>query len=478
MRRQALTLVVLALLPVQALAGGYYLPDRGVRAFSRGGAFLVGNDDLSALWYNPATLAGQPGTRIHLDGAIIDFSLEHQRSTIPEIGEAYPSIENAAPVLPDPSLALSSDFGLEDFVFALGAYGPYTGLCRYPELGPERYALVRSDNFGYFLEAAAAWEPTRGFRVGAGFALATLKINNTMVASSFPGIFGGPEDRDQDGLVQYIAEAAWVPTGMVGVWLAPGAWTDALTGLELGLSFMPQMHFAAEGKLRSRLPDHYYYDGVTLDPAEPPVKTSFDFPWVVRAGIRYNHEVPTEPGEGVTADGPSATRSLWDVELDFVWEGWSVFDTLVVETIEPAYYRDVPAVGDYLVLPLVLERKWRDTWSLRLGGQYNPLEWLTIRLGGYYETGAAPDAYYSVATSDADKIGVALGVGFRIGAWELDAGYMHVFQMPVDVSVEEARLTQVNPSNPEASTYVNAGSYESSYDVFGLSILVRVSDWF
>jgi long-chain fatty acid transport protein len=468
MKTRALALLALLAAP-PAWAGGYYLPDRGVRAFSRGGAFLVSCDDLSALWYNPAALAGQPGTRLHLDGAIIDFKLEHQRAAQPELGVEHGRVKNAAPVLPDPSLALSTDFGLEDFVFAFGAYGPYTGLSRFPEAGPQRYALVRADNFGYFLELAAAWEPLRGLRVGAGFALSTLRINNTLVASSFPGIFGGPEDPDQDGLVQYIAEAAWVPTGVVGVWLAPGAWVEALRGLELAVSFMPEMRFAARGRLRSRLPDHYYYDGVTLDPEEPAVKTAFSFPWVVRAGARYNHEVAAEDG---------GRRSLFDLELDFVWEQWSVFDTLVVETLEPAYYRDVPAVGDYLVLPLVLERHWRDTWSLRLGGQYNPLPWLTIRLGAYYETGAAPRAYTSVATPDADKFGLALGVGFRVGAFELDAGYMHVFQWPVEVPLEEARLTQVNPSNPEDATFVNAGRYESSYDVFGLSVLVRMSDWF
>ncbi|HEX5656048.1 MAG TPA: outer membrane protein transport protein, partial [Polyangiales bacterium] len=57
--RLALSLAVLAasvLSANQAHAGGLYLFDRGARALGRGGAFVAGVDDPSALWYNPAGL--------------------------------------------------------------------------------------------------------------------------------------------------------------------------------------------------------------------------------------------------------------------------------------------------------------------------------------------------------------------------------------------------------------------------------------
>lgn len=444
-----------------AEAGGYYLPDRGVRAFARGGAFVVGADDLSALWYNPATLAGQPGTRLHLDLALIDYRMHFERYSVPELGVAYEPVDNRAPPLPDPSIAISTDFGLDDFVFAFGAYGPYTGLNRYPEQGAQRYALIRADNLGYVLELAAAWEPLAGLRLGAGLALFSLEINNTQAASAFPGLFGGPEDRDLDGLVQFVAGDHFRPAAVAGLWLRPAAWFGSDLGLELGLAFMSGIHFTAEGVLRSRLPDHYYYDQVYLDPAEPKVETRFDFPWVVRAGLRYVDE-----------------QARFDVELDFVWEGWSCFEKIVVETVEPAYYRNVPTIGDYLVLPLVLDRRFRDTWSLRLGGSWWPLDWLVLRLGGYFERGAAPDAYYTVATPDADKWALAFGAGAVWGAFEIDLGYMHVFQLDRDIAVADSRYTQTNPSNPEGSVTIGGGRYSSAYDVFGLSLLVRIDSWF
>jgi long-subunit fatty acid transport protein len=450
-------------------AGGYYLPDRGVRAFSRGGAFAVGCDDLSALWYNPATLAGQPGTRLHLDGALIDFSMHFERYPLAEIGELYAPVDNHAPPLPDPSLAVSSDFGLQDWVFAAGAYGPYIGPARFDEDGAQRYALTRSDNLGYFLEVAAAWQALRGLRIGAGLALVTLTVNLTHAASSFPGLFGGPEDRDQDGYVQFIAEDSFNPVGLVGLWLKPGAWFGSDFGLELGAAVMSGVDFAAAGVLRSRLPDHYYYDNVRLEPEEPDMVTRFSFPWVVRAGLRY-----LDPG------------ARYDLEVDFVWEGWSVFDQITFETSQDVYYRDVPTIGDYLVELRPLERRFRDTWSLRVGGSFHPLgwfgleplDWLVVRLGGYYETGATPAETFSVATPDADKWAVCVGLGTVLGAVEIDLGYMHVFQLDQDIQPGTSRYLQTNPSNPEGAVYVGDGYYQSSYDVFGFSLLLRIDRWF
>jgi long-chain fatty acid transport protein len=459
MRRFFQTAVLWALgwFAQDARAGGFYLPDRGVRAFSRGGAFVASCDDLSALWYNPAALAGQHGTRVHLDSGLIFYGLDFQRYTVPEVGVDYAPVSNQAPPLPDPSLAVSSDFGLSRFVFALGAYGPYTGLARFPEDGAQRYSLIRADNFGALLAAAAAWEPLPGLRLGVAPTLVSLRINNTLAASSFPGIFGGPEEPDQDGVVQFVASDDFVPTVVAGLWLAPGEWLGALRGLEIGFSFMAGVSFDARGELRSRLPDHLYWDGVTMDPETPRVSTRFRFPWVVRGGVRY-----ADAGQ------------RFDAELAVVFEDWSVFDVIEVETLEPAYYRNVPTIGDYRVLPLRLERHYRDTLSVRLGGSYRLLPWLWLRAGAYRENGASPDVYYSVAAADTGKWGLSFGAGVVLGAFEIDLGYLHVFADDRDIPVSESRAMQTNPSNPEGSVSIGGGRYRSAYDVLGLSILARV----
>jgi long-chain fatty acid transport protein len=447
---------VLLFSAASAHAGGYFLPDRGVRAFSRGGAFVVGCDDLSAMWYNPAQLAGMPGTRVHTDFALVHYSMRFQRYTVPEIGEAYGAVENDSMPTPDPSIAVSSDFGLKGFSFALGAYAPYAGWSNYPEGGAQRYSIVVSENLAFIVEAAAAWQPIEGLRFGAGVAFMTVSVSEVYTVSAFPGIFGAPEDRDLDGMLQFLAEDLFIPTAVAGIWLHPGAWVPFLRGLELGFSFVPGVSVAAEGKMLVRLPGHIYFDGVTVDPKEPPVGIYFDLPWTIRAGVLYRYE------------------DFFDIELDFVWEGWSVMDKVEVNLKQPSYYRDIPTMGDYLLVTRPILRYYEDIWSLRLGGSYKPLDWLVLRAGGYWESGAPPDEYFSVATPDCDKIAFGFGAGVILGAWEIDLGYMHVFQLERDIPVDKSYAEQVNPSNPEDATPVGGGRYQSSYNVFGLSLLVRL----
>jgi long-chain fatty acid transport protein len=453
---KALKIFCLLLLSSPALAGGYFLPDRGVRAFSRGGAFVVGCDDLSALWYNPAQLAGMPGTRVHVDFALVHYSMRFQRYTVPEIGEAYPAMENDSMPTPDPSIAISSDFGLEGFTFAVGAFAPYAGWSNYPESGAQRYSIVVSENLAFIVEAAAAWQPIEGLRFGAGIAFISVTLSETHAVSSFPGVYGAPEDRDLDGMIQFIAEDLFIPTAVAGLWIHPGAWVPFLEGLELGFSFIPGVSVAAKGHMRVRLPAHINYDGVTVDPAQPGISTYFELPWTIRAGMRYRFE------------------DFFDIELDFVWEGWSVMDEIDVRLNQETYYRDVPTMGDYLLATQPILRYYKDIWSLRLGGSYKPLDWLVLRAGGYWENGAPPDDYFSVATPDCDKVAFGFGAGVILGAWEIDLGYMHVFQIDRDIAIEDSKAEQVNPSNPEDAVPVGGGQYQSSYNVFGLSLLVRL----
>ena len=60
-------------------AGGFEIPDNGTEALGRGGAFVAKADDPTAIDYNPAGLAGQRGTRVLVDGHIINSSYSFKR---------------------------------------------------------------------------------------------------------------------------------------------------------------------------------------------------------------------------------------------------------------------------------------------------------------------------------------------------------------------------------------------------------------
>ena len=51
-----------------AQAGGFELPDNGAQALGRGATFVAKADDTTAMYYNPAGLARQRGTRLYVGG--------------------------------------------------------------------------------------------------------------------------------------------------------------------------------------------------------------------------------------------------------------------------------------------------------------------------------------------------------------------------------------------------------------------------
>ena len=449
-------LALFIFLPTAAFSSGYFLPGGGAQTLARAGAVVVSADDASLFWSNPALLSAQEGTRLFLSGGANFLDLSFLRYPVPEVSENFQPVSNSSSPAPFGEIGLSSDFGLRDFDFGLAFYTPAGTWNHYPEDGAQRYSEVRSQNMAWYVQAAAAWKPLEGMTLGAGLFLFSLRINYVYAVSAFSGIFGLPEDRDLDALVQSQAADYFIPGAVAGLWLSPGAWVAGLEGLEFGFSVSSGFSVDADGRLRIRLPDHLYYDGVTVDPSEPPVSVKLNFPWVVRLGVRY------------------LFRQSFDVEVDAVWEGWSVLRDVRTILKQPTYYRNVPVMGDYRLNDTVSPRKFRDTWSLRTGLGYLLLEWLKVQAGFLWEQGATSDAYYSVTCPDSDKYGLGLGLSLILEPVRVDLGYLHLFQVARDISVEESRATQTNPSNPEDATIVGAGRYRSSIDMLGLGIIFQL----
>src|SRR5258706_12770699 len=108
-----------------ARAAGLFLPIRGVRTMAMAGAFVAGIDEPSAMWLNPANLAALKGTRLQADVGFIGTTADFTRAGAEGIGNS------GSPVV-DPSIFVSTDFGLRDFTFGFGLFAPYGGNVRFP----------------------------------------------------------------------------------------------------------------------------------------------------------------------------------------------------------------------------------------------------------------------------------------------------------------------------------------------------------
>ncbi len=438
--------------PRDARAGAFYLPERGARALALGGAFIAGADDLNAQWLNPAALTRLSNElSLYVDLGLIFSDQSFLRQDDPEVmrkdpayANGFPTVQDQGPPFPDPSLAVASNFGLEDFVFCLGAYGPYAGTNEWPEDGPQRYSLVNLSALEFFVQFSAAWRPSKYLSVGVGLQWVITAIKQRLVISAYPGVFGWAEQRDLDTLAEVDVTDSFSPSGNIGLLITP------TTGFDIGLSAQLPVSAAAKGKLAVQKPSHYYFSDVEI--VGDQISVGLDFPMILRLGLRLYDE------------------KLWSVELASVYEMWSALDAIpVAPGGEGIAFVDVPGIGTYHVKPFSIEQRYDDVISLRAGGWWAPGAGdLTLRAGFFYESGAPPDQTLTVLDIDGDKIGITIGGTVRLGKYQIDltAAWIDTFQR----AVPNSEKTQVNPiydadATPYADTepsYVGNGTYSAT----------------
>jgi long-chain fatty acid transport protein len=456
-----LVALVFVLPCASARAGGLQLLDRGARPLSRGGAFVAGADDPSALWYNPAGLADS-GDQLLLDATLTIPFMRFKRQY--DDGSEAPRVKMDPMYLPIPTVATSHTFGLEDVTFGLGLFAPNTLLVRWPksvaangvrEPSPTRYSLLGIFGKGKGLTGSLlgnvalglAYHGIKGLSIGADIQVVLGRLWTQNVVSAcdrFTCAF--PEDPEYDAYAT-IDLLTYALTGVFGIRYRVG---EVFT---LGASAMLPYEMRGTAKLDVKVPSHPLFDNAYLDGNEAEL-TGFKFPLIARVGA----EVRPVP--------------YLRLETAFVWEQWSKHKALVLEP-QDVTMRNVRGITDYALDTVTVTRNMRDTWSVRGGYEiFVPDSWLLAPLRGLglvmrgglaYERNAFAAADMTPFTLDADKVLLSGGMGFQIAKrarMDSAIGYYWMKDLRVTNSQTE-QLTSIRPSASEPSLVGN-GTYEMS----------------
>lgn len=440
---------LVALFAADAFAAGFYLPGRGVRPLGRGGAYVVsGGQNLNSIWYNPANIAGLEDVTLTIDLALINLEFEHTRAprTLPN-GETqtYDPVRNQAPPKADPQLLIGGPLGVDGLAWGFGVYAPYLSGHTFPETGAQRYVLVDNDpSLLVFLHAVVAYEIGDHLRIGAGFQNVPAHFVLINVASGYTGLVGDPEDENLDILTKIELKDAFVPSGNIGVWVKLSEFIEAGISGQLPVVFRD-----TDAKLTTRLPSHPLFQNAQVE--GDTLTSTIKFPPVVRAGLRF-------------------VQPTWDLELAGVWEGWSILSELnaVPNDIKVT---NVPGLGSIPVGPLTIPLKWEDTFSVRLGSDFQVNDHFTGRAGYIFETAAIPDETYSVFLADSTKHALTLGGTFQFTeSLSLDAGFGYYYMRPRNITNSEWR--QINPTDDQGKVtlIVANGTYKQTYVAGGLGV--------
>jgi long-chain fatty acid transport protein len=451
--------------PRESAGAGLDFSDRGVRPLGRGGAFVAGADDLGAIWYNPAGLA-DAGTSLLLDASWMHYTTDVTRRTQVTATDGTvsvvesPRVSGTTPFIPIPTIAGSFAFGAEkQFTIAAGAFSPYSPIASYPmtvgdpaQPSPVRYSLVSLD--GSTLVVTGGWfayRPVKQLSIGVGAEVLLGGFQSTVVFSACPAdrLVCAAEQPQYDALSEVKAGPIVAPSGNAGIIYAPDE------RVRIGLSGQLPFVIDTPAKVTVKLPDTVEFDGAYQQGND--ARMHFTVPAVLRAGVEV--------------------RPLPELraELAYVREFWSSHTSIDVVPQNIQIYGIAGFPSPFGVSSITLPRNFRDSNSIRLGGEYR-LGQVTLRAGLAYEQSAVPTPYLSALTVDLDKITTALGAGFAVGDHlRLDVLYAHVFGIDTTVPPDQAAVPRVNPvqGNATPTEAINGGSYSARADVLGIGMNYR-----
>ncbi len=490
---------LLAAWAAPAWAGGMEIPANGTRSLSRAGANVAAVADPSAIVNNPAGLAGIRGASLLFDSNLVVPDLCFQRyGTYP--GEPGPNTYDGQPyprvcrmnrgTFYIPMVAATYDFGLDDWTFAIGGYGPHSpsGRKYFPGQvtvrdslghpvrapGPTRYQVLSQDVLVIFFTAAAAWRPVPWLDVGIALqptiSDAKLSMNVPYNASIL--------DPDND-IFFAVHTKAFAFTALFGTKIRPSR------NIEIGLSAWLPIHTVSKGDATIQLPAGLlgFAGPLVMFTQDTEVDMVSDLPLVLRSGIRYRW---------LLGNAPEAFE-IADLELDFQWERWSG-----VRSIDTQVHGEV--LGEPLAL-FQLAHFYKDTISLRLGSTFTIPRLLFggrlgFSLGLYYDSAASPLEYTRLDYQAFSLIGFGAGLFYRIRGMDFHLAFSYVvggsgwpWNFDRKRKVERSCITPVDPFNspplercdPSGDAWreesdIARGETELSYFVASLGFTVYLDD--
>lgn len=390
----ALLALFLALGAGTAHGAAFALFEQGAAAIGRGGAYVAGANDPSALFYNPAALAGIPGTQIYAAPSLIFFDDSYA-------GEPpYPGYgatgETAAEKFLIPAFYASHELakGLTAAAGVSAPFGLQTDWTASPQFaGRFLSQLARVEQVDG--NAALAAEVCPGFRLGAALNVSATKVKlQRALASPLPGL---PYSGELGSV--YLESDRKYDAG-----LTLGAQALAGENLKIGLVF--RTAYAADLTAPAVFTWNAIHTGnlhedsliVSQLPKNQDASTTIHFPTLLMGGLEY------------------AVTPRLKVEADVDWSRWSTVDTLVID------FADTPSLQSRT--PLL----FKNAVAVRAGFEYDLWEpaagsadALKLRGGAYYDQSPQPSSTLNPILSDTDRWGLSAGLGYAQGSVKVDA---------------------------------------------------------
>ena len=138
-------------------------------------------------------------------------------------------------------------------------------------------------------------------------------------------------------------------------------------------------------------------------------------------------------------------------EVGTVFTRWSTYDSQNISLDSGFQYGE--------------RKNWHDGWNFNASVEYDPLDWLALRAGVWYETPVTNEAHADFMVPSHGRTGVSVGTGFQWDNWRLDVAYAHIWERGLDYS--ETDVTGIRSS---VSNIISGNSRNTGADIYSVSI--------
>ncbi len=366
-----------ALLSSQAYAAGFALPEQSARSIGTAGTGTAAAEGAAAVFYNPGSLGFEEGISAEVTGLLIVPQFDY--APLRAVDGKAESANSRLFALPSVFL----DVPVGPLHIGLGAFANYGLGISWPFDFDGRFVASQSNLQTFTLNPTVAWRIQEHLSIGAGFDVVrgTVELSRQL------------DFVDGEGTLR-LGAGTWGFGGNAGVtthWL-----NDRLA---VGLAYRSAVALKFKGKADFTVPREFQAQLVDQD-----VSTGLLLPHALSLGAAFR-----------------ASPRL-RLSLDVNYTSWSTLQRLQLQFADPAL-----ATG--------LAFNWSDTVNVRAGAELQVLAQgksraLLVRAGAGFDPSPAPAKTLSPSLPDASRVLVSAGVGYRLGNFSADLGYLFVFLLP------------------------------------------------
>lgn len=379
-----------------ALASGLQISEQSVTGLGR--AFAGGslpNDDVSAVFFNPADMMLSKGMQAQAGMTFIGISMETDNvgstTRLPaNLGDVLTRPGTVPVFVTLPSSGLGNDDGGTDKVvpnaffamdindrmrFGLGMTAPFAVSTSYSQGWVGRYHAVDSDLKTVDINPSIAYRVNDNLSIGGG--VSAQYVDATLSQALF-----NPLSPTRDGYAEVTADG-W------GFGYNLGATYEFDPSTRVGLSYRSRIHHSVDG-------DRVISDYIPGRNGEVGAKAKVTLPdWMALAAYRRIND-------------------QWAVMGSVRWTNWSLFKELKLDFADGTQS--------------VTEENWEDSWSFNIGVSYDYNPQWTFRAGYAYDQTPVPSAEFRTPRiPDSDRNVFGLGFSYHPSSQlSVDFGYMYI----------------------------------------------------